>query len=54
MFPGGYEFIGTGLNFGVEESLVNTNSIYPWLCIRTVDFCIIFTLNAAVIRQTLE
>jgi hypothetical protein len=54
LFPGGYELLGAGLSFGVEESLVGTNSLYPWLCIRTVDFCIIFTLSAALIRQTLE
>jgi hypothetical protein len=49
-FPGGYEIDGEGTSFGVEESLIGTNSVYPWLCIRTISFGMIFTLNAVTIR----
>lgn len=49
-FPGGYEVEGEGMNFGVEESLVGTNNLYAWMCIRTVSFGTTFTLNATAIR----
>lgn len=53
-FPGGYEIQGDGFSFGVEESLIGTNNIYEWMCIRTVSFGMIFTLPAAQIREMLD
>jgi hypothetical protein len=42
---GGYEASQEGMSFGIEEALVATNGLYPWLCVRTVTFGVVMTIT---------
>ena len=51
---GGYTLGREGANFGVEECLAGTNSLYPLLSIRTVTMVRALAISLPEIRDALR
>ena len=51
---GGYTMEKEGMNFGIEEAMVGTNTLYPMLAIRTMTAATVLTISTEEIHGILE
>ena len=47
---GGYEVTEKGTNYGIQEAIIGTNSIYEWLYIQTTSAAKMFTISHETMR----